>query len=552
MATERTKDVEELDELQTLRAVLENLTDGLVVADEQGRFVFFNPEAERILGIGARDTSPAEWSAVYGCYLPDRVTPYPPERLPLARALRGEEALNQLIFIRNPHRPEDLWINVSGRPFQDKGGKIRGGLVVFRDVTERQNALRKITIETLRITGADVTLSESLPGMECTGCLERFTKFRECYDRIYRAVEQTADTVVITDTQGLIEYVNPAFEKTTGYTRDEALGRTPRMLKSGYHDQQFYMQLWKGLLAGKPFVGTIVNRRKSGEHYWAEQTITPVRDDSAQITHFVSVLKDVTELRKMHKQEFFLDLAREVQKRFYKQLASVPGFDIAAAAFPAHQTGGDYFDFLPQPDGCLDMVIGDVSGHGFGSALVMAATRAYLRSYSGLHLNIGALLNRVNHVLVNDLEGRNSVTLVLARLDPRKRTLEYVNAGHVSGYLLRSSGEVSHVLDSTGPPLGMFPDRDYSSSRIIQLEQGDTIVLLTDGITEARCDDQAEFGAQRALEYLRSHLQMSAAELVQGLHDAARAFSGDGPQQDDIASVICRVGAGDGATAPLV
>jgi PAS domain S-box-containing protein len=550
VASERTSDVEELEELQTLRAVLENLTDGLVVANQQGRFLFFNPEAERILGIGARDTVPSEWSAVYGCYLPDQVTPYPPERLPLARALRGEEALNQLIFIRNAHHPEGLWINVSGRPLGDRGGKLSGGLVVFRDVTERQNALRKITVETLGIIGADAALSEPVPGMECTGCLERFAKFRECYDRIYRAVEQTADTVVITDRQGLIEYVNPAFEKTTGYTRDEAVGSTPRILKSGYHDREFYRQLWMKLLAGKPFLGTIVNRKKSGEYYWAEQTITPVKDDGGRVTHFVSVLKDVTELRKMQKQEFFLDLAREVQKRYYKQHASVPGFDIAAAAFPAHQTGGDYFDFLPQPDGRLDMVIGDVSGHGFGAALVMAETRACLRAYSGMEPTIGALLNRVNGVLASDLEGRHSVTLVLARLDPSKRTLEYVNAGHVSGYLLRSSGEVGHVLDSTGPPLGMFPGSDYSSSRIIQLERGDTMVLLTDGITEAMRDDQDEFGAQRTLRFLRGHLEEPAALLVQGLHDAAGAFSGDGPQQDDIALVVCKVGAAGVPLAP--
>ncbi len=538
------------DDVEMLRAVLENLTDGLVVADEQGKFVFFNPEAERILGIGATDTSPAQWSAVYGCYLPDRVTPYPPERLPLARALRGEEALNQLIFIRNPHHPDGMWINISGRPFGDTGGKVRGGLVVFRDITARQNALRRITVETLRTIGGDVDLSEPVPGQECTGCLERFAKFREWYDRIYRAVEQTADTVVITDREGVIEYVNPAFEETTGYTRHEALGRTPRILKSGYHDRQFYMRLWKGLVAGKPFRGTIVNRKKSGDEYWGEQTITPVKDDSGQITHFVSVLKDVTEQRKMQKQEFFLDLAREVQKRYYKQHASVPGFDIAAAAFPAHQTGGDYFDFLPQPNGCLDMVIGDVSGHGFGAALVMAETRAYLRAYSGMEPNIGVLLNRVNSVLSRDLEGRHSVTLVLARLDPGKRTLEYVNAGHVSGYLLRSSGDIGHVMDSTGPPLGMFPDRDYSATRVIELEDGDTMVLLTDGVTEATRGDEAEFGTQRTLDFLRAHLVEPAAQLVQGLHDAARAFSGDAPQQDDIASVVCKVGAAGDGLAP--
>ncbi len=531
---------------EVLAAVLESLTEGLIVADERGRFTFFNPEAERILGLGAKEVGPAEWSSVYGCYLPDQVTPYPPEELPLAEALEGREALNKLIFIRNPQQPQGLWISASARPLRDPGGRVRGGLVVIRDVTKRQNALRKVKVETLRTVGPDPTYSDPEPGMECAGCLDLYTRFRDRYDTIARAVEQTADTVVITNRQGVIEYVNPAFESTTGYARSEALGQTPSLLKSGYHDARFYAELWEGLLAGRPYRGTIVNRKKSGDYYWAEQTITPIRDDSGQITHFVSVLKDMTERRKVEHQEFFLNLAREVQKRFYKQHQSAPGFDIAAAAFPALETGGDYFDFLPQPEGRLDVVIGDVSGHGFGAAIVMAETRAYLRSYSGLHLSVGTLLNRLNEVLSSDLEERHSVTMVLARLDPRGRTLEYVNAGNVSGYLLKRSGEVGHVLESTAPPLGMFADHDYASSRVIDLEPGDTIALLTDGITEAAREGDEEFGARRVVEFLRSHLGEPAGDIVRGLHDAARAFSGGLPQRDDIAAVICRV---DGAPA---
>ncbi len=538
------------DEAEVLRAVLENLTEGLIVADEHGRITFFNAEAERILGFGVRDVGPAEWSSVYGCYLPDQVTHYPAERLPLARALQGEVALNQLIFIRNPSQPAGLWISASGRPLMYERGLTRGGLIILRDVTERQNAIRKITLETLRAAGFDETMSEPVPGMECTACLQRCAWFRDCYERISRAVEQTADTVVITDRQGVIEYVNPAFEKTTGYARAEALGCTPRILKSGYHDENFYGRLWRGLVAGRPFLGTIINRKKSGDYYWAEQTITPMRDDSGQITHFVSVLKDMTERRKVEKQEFFLDLAREVQKRHYSQHGSLPGFDIAAAAIPAEQTGGDYFDFLPHSDGCLDMVIGDVTGHGFGAALVMAETRAYMRSYSNLHLPINVLLNRVNRVLASDLEGRFWVTLVLARLDSRKRTLEYVNAGHVSGYLFKSCGELGQLLEGTGAPLGMFPDSDYPPGRTIPLEHGDTIVLLTDGITEAMDKDQHQFGSPRVLEFLRNHLSEPAAQIVQGLHDVVRKFSGNSPQQDDITSVVCKVGS-DAGTAGL-
>ena len=122
---------------------------------------------------------------------------------------------------------------------------------------------------------------------------------------------------VLTDTQGVIQYVNPAFEATTGYSRDEALGKTPRILKSGLHDAEFYRQMWAQFAQGLPFKGMVINRKKTGELYWAQQTITSMRDEAGHLTHFVSVSQDITELRKKQEQEFQLQLARDVQQRFY-------------------------------------------------------------------------------------------------------------------------------------------------------------------------------------------------------------------------------------------
>jgi serine phosphatase RsbU (regulator of sigma subunit) len=96
----------------------------------------------------------------------------------------------------------------------------------------------------------------------------------------------------------------------------------------------------------------------------------------------------------------------------------------------------------------------------------------------------------------------------------------------------------------------MFPALDYSPTRFIPPEVGDTVVLLTDVVTESTREDGNEFGTQRAVEFIRAHLDGPAAQLVQGLHDAARAFSGEAPQQDDIASVICKVGAGRDPLVP--
>ncbi len=111
-------------------------------------------------------------------------------------------------------------------------------------------------------------------------------------------IEQTADQIMITNKAGIIEYVNPAFERLTGYTSQEVLGRTPRFLKSNRHTPTFYVSLWDTILAGKPFRGILINRKKNGDLYYEEKTITPLKDGDGQVTHFVSTGKDITK-RKM-------------------------------------------------------------------------------------------------------------------------------------------------------------------------------------------------------------------------------------------------------------
>ena len=125
--------------LQThaMETVFNSISDGVVVADENGKFTIFNPSAERIVGIGMTETEPDQWQDRYGIFFPDRETPFPPEEVPLVKAIRGEPTDDVQIFIRNPNVPEGVYISVSGRPLQDDSGTAKGGVVVFRDVTER-------------------------------------------------------------------------------------------------------------------------------------------------------------------------------------------------------------------------------------------------------------------------------------------------------------------------------------------------------------------------------------------------------------------------------
>jgi sigma-B regulation protein RsbU (phosphoserine phosphatase) len=300
--------------------------------------------------------------------------------------------------------------------------------------------------------------------------------------------------------------------------------------------------MWSTILSGGVFEGTLVNRRKNGEFYWVEQTITPIKDAIGRITHFVSVAKDVTEQRWRREQEIQMRLARQVQQQFYPQVPrSVCGLDLAGRAYPADSTGGDYFDFVTMRDESLGVVIGDVRGHGFSSALLMAEVRAYLHAFTKTDTDVGRVLWHMNRALSADLQGDSFVTLLLARVEPRTRSLVYANAGHLSGYLLDGNGNTKLLLESKYPPLGLFPEEEYTSSGVVNLEPDDLLVLLTDGITEARSPDEREFGIESALALVNLHRHRSAAEIVQELYRAVRAHAAGQPQGDDITCVICKI-----------
>ncbi len=361
--------------------------------------------------------------------------------------------------------------------------------------------------------------------------------------RLSNAVEQTADAIVITDRDGIIEYVNPAFETMTGYSREEAVGQTPRILRSGKQSPDFYEHLWKTISAGRVFHGAPVNRRKNGELCNVEQTITPIKDSEGRVVHFVSVLKDMTDRIRVEQQELEMRYASDVQRRLYPAAApAVSGLDIAGATFPALATCGDYYDYLPLSNGSLAVVIGDVSGHGLGPALIMAETRAYLRFLSASSAEPGEVLTKINQVLYEDLDDNRYVALILAHVDPSARRLTYVNAGHTAAYHLDRSGAVKAAMESCAPPLGVLPGTVFPAIENPPLEDGDVVVFLTDGITEAENAAGDYFGPEAALAVVRAHLGESAQELVQRLRAATRAFAGEAPQQDDITVLVCKVG----------
>jgi serine phosphatase RsbU (regulator of sigma subunit) len=245
-------------------------------------------------------------------------------------------------------------------------------------------------------------------------------------------------------------------------------------------------------------------------------------------------------LRETHEQ---LRAARAIQQRLFPAAApALPGLEVAGMSFPAEATGGDYYDYIPMLDGQLGVVISDVAGHGFGPALMMASTRAYLRALAQTNDDVGDILTLTNRVLTPDVGDDRFVTLLLVRFDPLSRSLVFGNAGHPSGYILDAHGHLKRQLDSMEIPLGVMPDWRFPASEPLPLTEGDVVVLLTDGVVEASAPDGSVFGTQRVFDVVRLYRRDTPRQIVTNLYHAVRAFSQNLPQLDDITAVVVKVG----------
>lgn len=148
-----------------LQLVLASMVEGVVVADSNGQFVLFNRAAEDILGVGLTDAPLEQWTAQYGCFLPDTVTPFPPHDLPLARALAGEPLVEGEIFIRHAGRPRGVWLSVNATPLRDAHGTVRGAVAAFRDNTRHKRAEQRLAAQyaVTRVLAEEATLAEATP-----------------------------------------------------------------------------------------------------------------------------------------------------------------------------------------------------------------------------------------------------------------------------------------------------------------------------------------------------------------------------------------------------
>src|SRR6266536_4622849 len=152
---------------EILQSILSSMADAVIVADKCGNFLFFNPAAERMFGKAASQTSPDDWSHQYGLYLPDKVTPFPPDQSPLTRSMGGEEVINVEAFVRHEKTPNGLWARVNGHPLRSSNGELLGGVIVCRDITQlkEEEFFRAGQSRVLEMIAADAPLADVLTSL---------------------------------------------------------------------------------------------------------------------------------------------------------------------------------------------------------------------------------------------------------------------------------------------------------------------------------------------------------------------------------------------------
>jgi serine phosphatase RsbU (regulator of sigma subunit) len=235
-----------------------------------------------------------------------------------------------------------------------------------------------------------------------------------------------------------------------------------------------------------------------------------------------------------------LQMAREVQITLLPEKTPVlPCWEFATYWQPAREVAGDYYDFIPETDGQLGMVIADVADKGIGAALFMVFTRSALRASLDPTLTPGQAVQKANRLMCAEADNGLFTTLFYARLDPATGQAACVNAGHNPAILCRpSSGEV-RLIRRTGMALGVMEEAVYEQTDL-QLAPGDFLLLYTDGVTEAVDEAFHEFGMERLLQTVNDVRQASPREILTALAQAVEAHTGGAPPMDDVTLVIAR------------
>lgn len=245
------------------------------------------------------------------------------------------------------------------------------------------------------------------------------------------------------------------------------------------------------------------------------------------------------ELRQLESE---LELSQIIQRAMLpQQVPSIPQYDIAAFSRPAQIVTGDYFDFLHFEDGTHGLVVADVSGHGVSAGMLMSSLQTVFHTLTPETDSPVDVLTRINRLYIHNIKFSTFVTIFFAKLDPLSRTLSYASAGHNPPLLHRRSTEETYWLKPTGAAIGLVEEyRSHLES--VEMAEGDTLIIYTDGIIEALNPQGTEqFGYERLLEVVHQNEALPANELATKIRQSLNNFTQGAMLVDDVTLIVCKV-----------
>jgi sigma-B regulation protein RsbU (phosphoserine phosphatase) len=238
-----------------------------------------------------------------------------------------------------------------------------------------------------------------------------------------------------------------------------------------------------------------------------------------------------------------LKLAEEVQKSLLpRRAAGLAKVDVAGASRYCAETGGDYYDFFKLPQGRLGIAVADVSGHGISSALHMATARAHLIAGAAGHAGGAALIGAVNRFLAQDIQDTGwFITLFWLEIDPTRRRLRWIRAGHEPALFYDPQRDDFSRLDGEGLALGIDPGHRYREYEKQGWTAGSILLISTDGVYETRNPDGRMFGLEPLQDLVRSHREGSAGAIRDAILQAIETYRQDGEREDDATLVVLKL-----------
>jgi len=364
-------------------------------------------------------------------------------------------------------------------------------------------------------------------------------KVRKSEEKFRRIVETAGEGFILMDEDLKITDANDAYCKMLGFSRQEILGKTPLDLASDEF-RQFMLANREEILATeyREFEGTVVAR--DGRHVPILIHGNTLRGDQGEVIGNMAFVTDMTEHKKA------LALAGEVQKSLLPQSKpDVHGLDVAGRNVSCDEIGGDYFDFLwrrEKPDGPFSVVVGDITGHGVDSALLMTSARAFLRMRASQPGTMSEIVTAMNNHLTRDvLETGRFMTLFYLTVDPQKDRIDWVRAGHDPAILYDPQQDDFVELKGTGVALGVNEAIQYTENRREGLTNGQIIAIGTDGIWESFNKKGKMFGKKRFKDIIRQNAAAGADDILNAVYNEINQFIEGQKTEDDITLVIVKV-----------